>query len=358
MFKNIEVIDCHVHNSNNLTIDYLNDFLNRTPIDRANILACLSTKSLSLVPKALRIKEKYPDRFFVFACPDISAYFLNESNLGEYLKNYISNLLNMGCDGVKLLEGKPQMRKMFNIPDFDHILWEPLWAYLEEEKIPILFHVNDPEEFWDINIAPDFAVKEGWLYDETFINNEVQYTQVLNVLKRHPKLRICFPHFFFMSRHLDRLSNILESYKNVMIDLTPGIEMYENLSNSYDETLKFFYKYHDRIMFGSDIGGRCVLGKAEERAFDELENLRRPEIVLDFLSSDKEICIESDGHYIIDRPSFIMRCLNLPHNILEEILGKNFLKFVGESKKINLNSVLLEEEYEKKRLEKIEDKLR
>ena len=349
MYKNIEVIDCHIHNSYNLNIDFLESFLKDTYIDKVNLLACMSTKCLSLAPKALRMKAKYPDKFTVFVCPDISGYYLNKDNLGEYQKEYIDKLLKAGADGIKLLEGKPQMRKMFPIPDFDDIVWEPFWEYLESNHVPIIFHVNDPEEFWNKSIAPDFAIREGWLYDESFINNEAQYIQVLNVLEKHPELRICFPHFFFMSRHLDRLSNILDTYKNVKVDLTPGIEMYENFSNNYDASLEFFNKYHDRIMFGTDIGGRCVLGKGENRPFDVIENLRRPEIVLDFLSSDETLNISSDGHYIIDRPTFKMRGLNLKDEILEEILNLNFNNFIMMKNRVDLSLVEKEELYEKER---------
>lgn len=329
MYKNKMIIDGHVHVSAQTDIDYLIEFLEKTNTDKANIIACSHSKLFSLTHLALKMKEKYPNRFYVFTAPDVKAYTEHKNDLGEHMAKYCSDLINKGCTGIKLLEGKPQMRKFYSIPDFDLEVWEPFFKWCEDEQIPILWHVNDPEDFWDNKNAPSFAVSQGWLYDDTYVNNEDQYSQVLNVLKRHPNLRIDFAHFFFMSKQLDRLSKILDEFKNVMIDITPGIEMYENFSQDINKTRTFFEKYHNRIIYGTDIGGRCVL-MGEEKIFDEQENLRRPNIVRDFLSEEKEILIESDGHYLIDRKPFMMKCLNLSDEKLEEILSLNFLSFIKE----------------------------
>ena len=88
-----------------------------------------------------------------------------------------------------MLEGKPNIRKYYPIPDFDQSVWEDYWAYLEQEQISVYMHVNDPEEFWDASQVTEFAKKAGWFYDETYVNNEDQYRQMQNVLERHPKLR-------------------------------------------------------------------------------------------------------------------------------------------------------------------------
>ena len=329
MYKDLEIIDGHIHCSAQTDINYLSDFIFKTNTDKALILACSHSKLLTLTPMALQMKKNYPDKFFVFSAPDVTAYTNHPNDLGEYFVSYFEDLINKGVDGIKLLEGKPQMRKKYPIPDFDHEAWEPFFKWAEEKQFPILWHVNDPEEFWDYENAPAFAISQGWLYDDSYVNNEAQYTQVLNVLKRHPKLRIDFAHFFFMSKQLNRLSNILDTYPNVYIDLTPGIEMYENFSKDINNTKAFFEKYHNRIIYGTDIGGRCVL-MGEEKEFDELENTRRPEVVRDFLFEDKDILIESDGHYIINRKPFVMKGLGLSKNRLEEILSKNLLNFINK----------------------------
>jgi len=269
----------------------------------------------------------------------VSGYYLHADALGAHMAQYAARMAQAGCDGIKMLEGKPQMRRKHPVPAFDDARWEAFWAWAEETGTPILWHVNDPENFWDSEHAPAFAVQQGWLYDDSYVNNEAQYAEVLNVLARHPALRIDFAHFFFMSAQLDRLDDILSRYGNVCVDLTPGIEMYENFSAGIDRARAFFERWHGRIIYGTDIGGRCIL-MGEDKAFDERENLRRPEIVREFLTLDGEREIASDGHFLIKRAPFIMRGLGLRGERLGEILGGNFARFAGTPAAVNGAAVL------------------
>ncbi len=326
--NNIKVVDCHVHVSAQTDINYLAGFLTGTGTDMANIVACSHSRCISLVPQAIMMKAVYPGRFYAFAAPDLSAYYLHADDLGEHMALYGQSLMELGCDGIKMLEGKPQMRRKFPIPDFDLPVWEPFWAWAEESGVPFVWHVNDPESFWDASKAPSFAISQGWLYDDSYVNNEAQYRQVLTVLERHPKLKIIFAHFFFMSAQLKRLSAILDRFDNVMVDLTPGIEMYENFSRDRAQALEFFARYGKRICYGTDIGGRCVL-MGEHKRFDPRENTRRPQVVREFLAGKDEREIRSDGHYLVNNPAFIMRPLSLDGEALADILGGNFTRQAG-----------------------------
>jgi predicted TIM-barrel fold metal-dependent hydrolase len=342
MYMGVKIIDAHVHNSRQVDAGYLAGFLERTGTDMACINCVQHSRCVSITPQALALKKLFPGRFYVFTGLDMSEYYLHPDSIGEHFVSFTQRMIAAGCDGIKMLEGKPQMRKMYPVPDFDAECWEPFWAWCEENGVPIMWHVNDPENFWDFEHAPAFAIAQGWLYDDSYVNNEAQYTQVLNVLARHPSLKICFAHFFFMSAQLDRLAGIMEKYKNVRVDLTPGIEMYENFSADLQSTRAFFDKYHDRILYGTDIGGRCVL-MGEHKEFDDAENLRRPEIVREFLTGESELEIASDGHFLINRPSFIMRPLALRGERLSAILGENFARFAGAAPRAVSDSAVLEE---------------
>ena len=80
-------------------------------------------------------------------------------------------------------------------------------------------------------------------------------------MKRHPRLRILFPHFFFLSKDLGRLAAMLDQYPNVHTDVTPGIELYFNLSDQEKEAKAFFAKYQNRICFGTDIGADSLINR-------------------------------------------------------------------------------------------------
>lgn len=337
--KQTDIIDIHVHCSPQTDTEFLADFLDMTGTDRAVVQAVSHSACISLVPQALTMKQMHPGKFYVFAAPNLREYYSGDSGLGERFVKWTELCIAAGCDGIKFLEGKPQMRKTVPVPDFDLPCWEPFWEYAECSRIPIMWHVNDPENFWNPN-ASDWIVKQGWHYDESFINNEVQYTQVLNVLEHHPHLKIVFAHFFFMSAQLDRLSSILDRYPEIMLDITPGIEMYENFSADFNSTVEFFRKYHNRICYGTDIGGRCILTN-EGCLFNKMENLRRPEIVREFITDCDEHLIESDGNFLISRKPFIMKCLGLKEDERNEIFRDNAMSIIDhEPNAVNADAVL------------------
>ena len=341
MDKKFRIIDEHVHCSPQTDVRYLAEFLSETGTDMAVIQAVSHSRCLSLVPEALVMKAMFPGRFFVFGSPDSSAYYFHRDDLGEYLAGYMKRLSELGCDGIKMLEGKPQMRKMLPIPDFDDRSWEKYWEYVEESGTPVTFHVNDPENHWSNDVS-DWVKKQGWWYDETFVNNEDQYRQVLNVLKRHESLRLILAHFFFLSARLERLDDILDRFPGIMVDLTPGIEMYENFSRNKEETEAFFEKHRSRIVYGTDIGGRCILTN-ENDSFNEKENFRRPVIVREFLCGTEEREIVSDGNYLIQREPFVMRPLGLSGERLEEIFSGNILRQIGHEPKSVCGDAIMEE---------------
>ncbi len=342
MYRNTEVIDGHIHYCLDIDPEYFVSLLDRTGTDRANLAVITHGERVSSDVEALALKYLYPERFFVFASLDRCLYYRAGERMGELQAEHAKRLIDCGADGIKLLEGKPQLRRALPIPDFDDKCWEGFWSWCEEEQVPILWHVNDPENFWDAAKVPVWAAAQGWLYDDSFVNNEAQYSQVLNVLSRHPSLRIDFAHFFFMSAQLPRLRAIMEKYENVRIDLTPGIELYENLSLTGAETRRFFDDFHERIIYGTDIGSRFVYN-TEGRPFNEKENLRRPEIVRDFIFNGRPETISSDGNFLHDRPDFVMDCLGLTGERLREVMSLNFLRFIGrESRPVGREKCLEE----------------
>ncbi len=324
------VFDAHVHYSLDLDPAAFVALLDRTGTERANLAVIAHGDRVSCTPEALALKALYPERFTVFGQLDPCLYYRGGEDMGARQAEYAAALLRAGCDGIKLLEGKPQLRKALPIPDFDAPGWDRFWAWCEEEQVRVLWHVNDPENFWDPRKVPAWAAGQGWLYDESYINNEEQYRQVLTVLQRHPGLRICFAHFFFLSAQLARLADILERFPSVVTDLTPGIEMYENFSRTPGETRAFFDRFHDRILYGTDIGSRFVY-HGGGRPFNEKENLRRPEIVRAFLTNREAETVSADGNFVVGRPDFAMMGLGLEGERLGEILRENFLRFLGDA---------------------------
>ncbi|HAQ56656.1 MAG TPA: hypothetical protein DCR44_04575 [Acholeplasmatales bacterium] len=328
--KEYRHLDCHIHYALPVDPHELVDIMKRTDTDIANLVIVPHRQRISSVPDALMVKHLFPDRFYVFSSLDVTQYFMHHDSVGQHFVTHVKKMLACGCDGVKMIEGKPDMRRTVPIPDFDHPSWDSFWSYAEASGLPILWHVNDPEEFWDPDRIPAWAKSRGWLYGKETINNEVQYAQVLRVLEHHPGLKIIFAHFFFMSAQLPRLATILDRFPQVCIDLTPGIEMYINLSKNRDETVAFFTRYQDRILYGTDIGARSVLGVQGDHVNLE-ESLNRSSLIRNFLTEASDFVIKADGNFLIGTEDFVLRGLGLPESILTKIYAENFLRVVGDT---------------------------
>lgn len=328
MHETISLIDSHVHFAWPVSFESLTDILRKTGADAVCLAALPGTSRLDPTPDLLCYKLLHPDTTFVFGCLDVTVYETNPRNCGRHFVQRARKLMRMGCDGIKLLEGKPTLRRRFPIPDFDSPAWEPFWAYAERKQIPLLWHVNDPEQYWNPDAVPVHARNSGWGYGPEDVNNEAQYRQVWNVLLRHPRLNLTLPHLFFLSAQLPRLAEWMDRFSRLRLDITPGIELYDNLSQTPAETRAFFLRFSDRIQYGSDIGGRATL-KETTTELDEAESLRRAEIIKHFLHGTDEREIQADGHYLLGIAPFALAGMGFDEALLNKVERENFLAFVG-----------------------------
>lgn len=327
-FPQRKIIDGHVHFPHYAMGDSLMGIMAAAGIEALAVVCTPDEQRLSLVPDALHLKGRFPDKVFVFGGLDISSLFMAPDIAGEAFAHYVDALKGMGADGVKMIEGKAMMRKQLPIPDFDSPVYAPYWAKMAETQTPLIFHVNDPEEFWDPERVPGWAREMGWFYgDGTYINNEDQYRQVLNVLDRHPNLNVTFAHFFFLSAQLDRLADYLDRYPGMHVDLTPGIEMYHNFSTHPQTARDFFIKYQDRILYGTDIGARALLGD-RARGIEQEESLARVEVVRGFLENEGPFTLSHEG-FLFGGKEAVFQGIALPEEVLNKIYADNFKTFAG-----------------------------
>ncbi len=295
-FTKIPVIDCHMHLTSIEEIRNTLEIVSEAGFHKASLLSLIDEKRINYNPDILLTKALHPEMFYAFGGLDYSSVVTGFSS--PSLAEQVDRLLKIGFDGIKMVEGKPICRKMLKIR-FDEPFYEDYFERVEETGIPLLFHVADPEEFWDSEKVPGWAKEQGWFYDQTYPPKEQFYREVEKVLDKHPDLKIIFAHFYFLSADIEAASSLLESHKNVHLDLTPGIEMYYNFSMKAEAWREFFIKHQDRILFGTDIFG----GEKVENA------LTKVWLVRGFLETDQG--------------------LNLPRHVLEQIYCSNFCRIVG-----------------------------
>lgn len=193
-----------------------------------------------------------------------------------------------GFDGIKMLEGYPSIRKVMGVPLYDEV-YDEFYSYLEENRIPIILHIANPPEFWDMSKVSDWVKKAGRACDETYPTKDGLQKEVDEVMKKHPKLRLALAHFGFMSYDINQAKAWLDDYENTMFDLTPGGEQLINMGKNWDEWHDFFVQYQDRIVYGSDL--RAFPFTTQEEW--ETAVMRRPGLVRKFFETNEKHLYEA-----------------------------------------------------------------
>lgn len=232
----------------------------------------------------------------------------------------------MGFEGLKILETKPDVQKDFGIR-LTSCEFEPMFSFLEEKGIPVLMHVGDPKDSWDIEKVDKWALEHGRFYGlPGFLSLDELYSDVEQILERHPKLRLILAHFYFMSKQLSKAEELFEKYPNVCFDLTPGKEMYKNFSANTKKTREFFIKYADRLYFGTDVHDELV-----------------PKYHSDLYALVGKMLCESEPY---ECRNITYNPLSLPIDVCEKIKSGNFVKLLGRQPK-SLNIELIRAEIER-----------
>jgi predicted TIM-barrel fold metal-dependent hydrolase len=321
-FGETQVVDCHVHPWPPWKTD--------SKLDQA----ALKAKSMELTETITRGRLS---QMHVYGNPDYSALYLKAANLGLFYAGgyalwsfevkgwrgtdwprYVESLVGLGYDGIGEMGAKPVTRDKHT--PLDSPTYEGFWGACEDAGLPVVCHVGDPEEFWSEEQTPPWAKARSWgYYRGDYPALEELYGEVENFLSRHPRVRVVFPHFLFLSPHMERLDDFFTRHPNAHVDLTPGIELVYSISRHRDNWRRFFTRYADRILLGTDIG----MSKTVE------EHLARVWILRMFLETGEEFYTPNSADELLTRYKEPFIGLDLPKSTLERICEGNFHRLWG-----------------------------
>jgi predicted TIM-barrel fold metal-dependent hydrolase len=313
------VIDSHVHMGSMDEEAAMEAIRLATGIDRIGLVSIQDPESGTGLPQSLFMKARHPQHYFVFAGLNHAAIRSGGRVSTPSLSEQVDLYVDIGCDGLKMIEGKPTSRQVMDIPVTDPYFAD-YWAHVEETGLPIVWHVNDPEEFWDPATTPGWAKEHDWGYGPDDVAKEQLYTEVDEVLARHPGLRITFAHFYFLSADLPRARRFLDAHPSISLDLAPGIEMLYNMSRDVDASRQFFVDYADRIIFGTDLFSSLSLAEGQYRAG----------IVFRWLESQDTFRVPTGADFILGPPEDgVIHGMSLPDDALKKIYRSNYTALTG-----------------------------
>ena len=239
----------------------------------------------------IEMSEKYPEQFSALVTMDPR----DEEKLDK-LKKYMS----MGAEGVKLYNGHGNFYDTFFKMPLDDPGMMSVYAYCEQEQIPILYHIN------------------SW----RFLN------QFEHILQEFPDLVIIAPHFVLSSSHLARLNRLMREYPKLYTDISFGhpdflVAGFKRISNNHDAFRKFMIQYRDRINYGTDLV--ITSYKAKNRAYIDDVHLA----YMDLLEKDEFTLPDSIYNMMSSKarekadPDTVYKGLNLDEETLQMIYHDN-----------------------------------
>lgn len=246
-----------------------------------------------------------------FTYPEYPATRENMENMS--LEAQYDELMEIGFDGIKMLEGKPNLYIEVNNP-LDSDFFDGVFEKMERDGTYLLMHAVDPETFWT-HPTPEM-IKKKWFYgdDSIYPSNKEIYRQIDNVLQKHPSLNLCLAHFFFCSENPERLEEMMAKYPKLCFDLTPGGEMYLGFNKRPEYYKEFFTKYQDRVIFGTDM---------DFPAFIEA-GIWLCDRVYRYMATD---------HTIMSFDDTLLKGLALPQEVVQKIFSDNLLRKLGKTPK-------------------------
>lgn len=261
-----------------------------------------------LVETIQALDKAHPGRFITFA--NVNFEGIDSETWSDREEARLESGFKAGAGGLKFYKqfGLNHRYKDGKVVPVDDPKLDKIWACCARNQKPVIIHVADPAAFW----TPldrfnerwhELNEHSNWLFGGgNFPPREEILAQLHRVIARHPKTTFISTHFGNNAEDLGAVAKALDQYPNMMVDIDARIS---ELGRQPYTTRKFFLKYQDRIMFGTDT-------TPNREAF---------RIYYRFLETDDEYFDCAASHH---RQGFWMIYgLYLPEEVLDKVYRKN-----------------------------------
>jgi predicted TIM-barrel fold metal-dependent hydrolase len=254
------------------------------------------------------LDEAHPDRFRTFALINFDG--IDDEKWTERETARLEESFKVGAKGLKFHKslGLSYRYKSGKIMPVDDPKLAPIFELCGKFNRPVMIHTADPAAFFtplDKNNERWHELNEhpGWLfYGDQFPKREDLLAQFVHVIEQHPKTIFIGAHFGNNVEDLATVGKWLDTYPNFYVDLDARIS---ELGRQPYTARKFFLKYQDRIMFGTDTTPR-------REAF---------RIYYRFLETDDEYFDCAASHHL--QGFWMIYGIFLPDEVLEKVYLKN-----------------------------------
>jgi predicted TIM-barrel fold metal-dependent hydrolase len=229
-------------------------------MDRKNIRAMVNLTGgyeKGLAETVAKYDSAFPGRFYTFTEPSYSRF--KEPNYPSLQAQAIEQSHRDGARGLKILKTLGlYLRENITsgtLVKIDDPRFDPMWDACGQLGMPVAIHISDPAAFFtptdrfneryeELNNHPDWS-----FYGHDFPGNAELIEARNRMIARHPKTHFIVLHVGNFSENLQNVAENLDRFPNMTVDTAARIG---ELGRQPRTSRKFFDKYQDRILFGTD----------------------------------------------------------------------------------------------------------
>ena len=201
---------------------------------------------------------KYPNKFQLYC--GLLMEGIDKPDYPELAVAELERCYKMGARGVGELTDKgfgltkdPDLAPEERLHNNDERV-DPFYRKCAELDLPVVIHMADHPSSWQ---PPDVYQERTPIFQQfnQYGGNGLPYDQLLEnlpkMLEKHPKTTFVACHLANLGNDLERLSKLMDENTNMYLDMSA--RDYE-LGRQPRGFAKFFSKYPDRVLFGTDMG--------------------------------------------------------------------------------------------------------
>jgi hypothetical protein len=202
-----------------------------------------------------RYKKAFPKRFEILVNVDFSE--IDQPDFTRKWVDFLARAKANGAAGLKIFKslGLTIRDESGELVRIDDSRLDPIWAKCGELGMPVLIHSADPLAFFEpVDRFNERLMQLGrhpnWsFYGDQFPEREEVIEQRNRVIARHPKTTFIGAHIGAYAEDLAAAAASLDQYPNFVVDISGRVA---ELGRQPYTARKFFLKYADRILFGTD----------------------------------------------------------------------------------------------------------
>jgi predicted TIM-barrel fold metal-dependent hydrolase len=210
-----------------------------------------NSEKIAAIRKAM---EPFGSKFLTAVEPVWSR--ANDKGYAQWQADELGKCKQQGAVGLKVVKTLGLgLRENGKLVALDDARFDPMWEAAGALDLPVLIHTGDPgafftpidrynERYEELQRHPEWS-----FYDRDFPKRSELHEARNRVAARHSKTKFIYLHVGNDAEDLAQVSGWLDRYANVNVEIAARLG---ELGRQPRTARKFFERYQDRILFGTD----------------------------------------------------------------------------------------------------------